>query len=75
MDGRKSKVTSWLNKISNELYGICNIFTHGLISKDDIGETEIFNIINNLQNILIILDDILFKLEGENTNGQSQINS
>ena len=75
MNGRKAKVTSWLNKISNELYSICNIFTHGLISKDDIGETEIFNIINNLQNTLIILDDILFKLEGENTNGQSQINS
>lgn len=71
MDGRKSKVTNWLNEISNELYGISNIFTHGLISKDDIGEPEIFNIINNLQNILIILDDILFKLEGENIDGRS----
>lgn len=71
IDGRKAKIISWLNEISNELSNICKIFLHGLISKDDIGEVEIISIANNLQKTLVIIDDILFKLEGENIDGRS----
>lgn len=67
---REKKIINWLSQIQNDISGICQIFTHQLISDDDIGEAERIAIENNLQKTLVILDDILFKLEGGDNNGE-----
>lgn len=62
---RKNKIINWLNRISEDISMTYDIFAHGLISADDIGEDEMFNLMDYLREALVILDDILFKLEGE----------
>lgn len=62
---RKNKIINWLNRISEDISMTYDIFAHGLISADDIGKDEMFNLMDYLREALVILDDILFKLEGE----------
>lgn len=64
MNGRNNKVKSWLESISNELSTTYDIFASNLISKEDIGETEKYLILKDLNHLTIIIDDIIFKLDG-----------
>lgn len=63
MNGRKAKVTQWLDNISDDLLYIYEIFDSELIIAEDIGTTEILMIKNDIEHLLTVIDDAIFKLE------------
>lgn len=63
MNGRRHRVAHWLDNISDDLLHIYEIFTSQLITVEDIGTTEMLMIKNDLEHLLTVIDDIIFKLE------------
>ena len=63
MNGRKAKVTQWLDNISDDLLYVYEVFNSGLIIAEDIGTTEILMIKNDIEHLLKVIDDVIFKLE------------
>ena len=63
MNGRMCKVKNWIETINNDFLLTYEVFNSNTISANDIGEKNIFTIINNLKELLITMDDILFELE------------
>lgn len=63
MNGRKAKVTQWLDNISDDLLYIYEVFNSELIIAEDIGTTEILMIKNDIEHLLKVIDDVIFKLE------------
>lgn len=61
---RDNKVKAWLESISKELSITYDIFATNMISKEDIGETEKLLILKDLNHLMTIIDDIIFKLDG-----------
>ena len=63
MNGRMCKVKNWIETINNDFLLTYEVFNSNTISANDIGEKNMFTIINNLKELLITMDDILFELE------------
>ena len=63
MNGRKAKVTQWLDNISDDLLYIYEVFDSELIIAEDIGATEISMIKSDIEHLLKVIDDVIFKLE------------
>ena len=63
MNGRKAKVTQWLDNISDDLLYIYEVFDSELIIAEDIGTIEILMIKNDIEHLLKVIDDVIFKLE------------
>lgn len=63
MNGRKAKVTQWLDNISDDLLYIYEVFDSELIIAEDIGATEISMIKSDIEHLLTVIDDVIFKLE------------
>ena len=63
MNGRKAKVTQWLDNISDDLLYIYEVFNSELIIAEDIGTTEILMIKSDIEHLLKVIDDVIFKLE------------
>ena len=63
MNGRKAKVTQWLDNISDDLLYIYEVFDSKLIIAEDIGTIEILMIKNDIEHLLKVIDDVIFKLE------------
>jgi hypothetical protein len=63
MNGRKAKVTQWLDNISDDLLYVYEVFNSGLVIAEDIGATEISMIKSDIEHLLKVIDDVIFKLE------------
>lgn len=63
MNGRMCKVKNWIETINNDFLLTYEVFNSNAISANDIGEKNMFTIINNLKELLTTMDDILFELE------------
>lgn len=63
MNGRKSKVKSWMQNIHKDINDIQDIFNFNLITAEDIGEHNYNNIINKLDDTIILIEDVLFELD------------
>lgn len=65
MIGRNNKVKSWMQNIYEEIEKIQNIFSHNLISSEDIGDNNYLNITDKLEDVLVLIEDILFELDNK----------
>lgn len=65
MIGRNNKVKSWMQNIYEETEKIQNIFSHNLISSEDIGDNNYLNIIDKFEDVLVLIEDILFELDNK----------
>lgn len=65
MIGRNNKVKSWMQNIYEEIEKIQNIFSHNLISAEDIGDNNYLNITDKLEDVLVLIEDILFELDNK----------
>lgn len=65
MIGRNNKVKSWMQNIYEEIEKIQNIFSHNLISSKDIGDNNYLNITDKLEDVLVLIEDILFELDNK----------
>lgn len=65
MIGRNNKVKSWMQNIYEETEKIQNIFNHNLISSEDIGDNNYLNITDKLEDVLLLIEDILFELDNK----------
>lgn len=65
MIGRNNKVKSWMQNIYEETEKIQNIFSHNLISPEDIGDDNYLNITDKLEDVLVLIEDILFELDNK----------
>lgn len=65
MIGRNNKVKSWMQNIYEETEKIQNIFNHNLISSKDIGDNNYLNITDKLEDVLVLIEDILFELDNK----------
>ena len=63
MNGRMCKIKNWIETINNDFLLTYEVFDSNTISANDIGEKNMFTIINNLTELLTTMDDILFELE------------
>lgn len=63
MNGRSVRLKQWLDNISNNLLNIYEIFNNKLITVEDIGTLEMLMIKNDLEHLLTVIDDVIFKLE------------
>ena len=65
MIGRNNKVKSWMQNIYEEIEKIQNIFSHNLISSEDIGNNNYLNITDKFEDVLVLIEDILFELDNK----------
>ena len=65
MNGRKNRIKSWMTHIHKDMNDTQDIFNLNLITSDDIGEHNYTNIINRLDNIINLIEDILFELDNK----------
>ena len=65
MIGRNNKVKSWMQNIYEETEKIQNIFSHNLISSEDIGDNNYLNITDKFEDVLVLIEDILFELDNK----------
>lgn len=65
MIGRNNKVKLWMQNIYEETEKIQNIFNHNLISSEDIGDNNYLNITDKLEDVLLLIEDILFELDNK----------
>ena len=65
MIGRNNKVKSWMQNIYEETEKIQNIFIHNLISSEDIGDNNYLNITDKFEDVLVLIEDILFELDNK----------
>lgn len=65
MIGRNNKIKSWMQNIYEEIEKIQNIFSHNLISSEDIGDNNYLNIIDKFEDVLVLIEDILFELDNK----------
>ena len=63
MNGRSIRIKQWLDNISNDLLNIYEIFNNKLITVEDVGTLEMLMIKNDLEHLLTVIDDVIFKLE------------
>jgi hypothetical protein len=63
MNGRSIRIRQWLDNISNDLLNIYEIFNNKLITVEDIGALEMSIIKDDLEHLLTVIDDVIFKLE------------
>ena len=63
MNGRSIRIKQWLDNISNDLLNIYEIFNNKLITVEDIGALEMSIIKDDLEHLLTVIDDVIFKLE------------
>lgn len=64
MNGRNNRIKNWLEIISADLSNIDNIFTSGLISENDIGKIEKEKILEKINDLINVIDDVIFNLDG-----------
>lgn len=64
MTCRDNRVKAWLESISEELGITYDVFDTNMISKEDIGETERLLILKDLNHLMTVIDDVIFKLDG-----------
>ena len=64
MTCRDNRVKAWLESISEELGITYDVFATNMISKEDIGEAEKLLILKDLNHLMTIIDDVIFKLDG-----------
>lgn len=65
MIGRNNKIKLWMQNIYEETEKIQNIFNHNLISSEDIGDNNYLNITDKLEDVLLLIEDILFELDNK----------
>ena len=65
MIGRNNKVKSWMQNIYEETEKIQNILRHNLISSEDIVDNNYLNITDMFEDILVLIEDILFELDNK----------
>lgn len=61
--GRENRVLSWLEQMNIELEQQYNIFARNVISPDDIGEDNYHDIVSDLNNVMSLIDEVIFKIE------------
>lgn len=64
MTCRDNRVKAWLESISEELGITYDVFDTNMISKEDIGEAEKLLILKDLNHLMTVIDDVIFKLDG-----------
>ena len=64
MTCRDNRVKAWLESISEELSITYDVFDTNMISKEDIGEAEKLLILKDLNHLMTVIDDVIFKLDG-----------
>ena len=65
MNGRQSKVRSWMQTIYADINNTKDIFTWDLITSNDISEKRYNQIVDALNDVSIIIEDILFELDNK----------
>ena len=65
MNGRQSKVRSWMQTIYADINNTKDIFTWDLITSNDISEERYNQIVDALNDVSIIIEDVLFELDNK----------
>ena len=65
MNGRNNKIKSWMQNIYSDVERLQDIFNHNLITPKDIGYINHLNITDRLENVLVLIEDILFELDNK----------
>lgn len=61
--GRENRIISWLEDMNRELEQQYNVFARNVISAEDIGEDNYHDIVSDLNSVMSIIDEVIFKME------------
>lgn len=65
LNGRKSKIKSWMQTVYTDINNTRDIFAFNLIAPADIGEEKYNQIVDALNKASVIAEDILFELDNK----------